>query len=44
MAPGLVVHVSSEDSEEFDVWAGATHRSALAPLVDLQVDWIRFDG
>lgn len=44
VAPGLVVHVSSEDGEEFDVWAGATHRSALAPLADLPVDWVRFDG
>ncbi|MFF2579841.1 hypothetical protein [Streptomyces goshikiensis] len=44
VAPGLVVHVSSEDGEEFDVWAGARHRSALAPLADLPVDWIRFDG
>ncbi|MER5757820.1 hypothetical protein [Streptomyces sp. NPDC002082] len=44
VAPGLVVHVSSKDGEEFDVWAGASHRSALAPLADLPVDWIRFDG
>lgn len=44
VAPGLVVHVSSEDGEEFEAWAGASHRSALAPLADLPVDWIRFDG
>ncbi|MFJ2223348.1 hypothetical protein ACIOFY_25310 [Streptomyces anulatus] len=44
VAPGLVVRVSSEDGEEFDVWAGAGHRSALAPLHNLPVDWIRFDG
>ncbi|MEU5658803.1 hypothetical protein ABZ802_24745 [Streptomyces sp. NPDC047737] len=44
VAPGLVVHVSSEDGEKFDAWAGASHRSALAPLADLPVDWIRFDG
>ncbi|MFE9170478.1 hypothetical protein ACFYNZ_13290 [Streptomyces kebangsaanensis] len=44
VAPGLVVHVSSEDGHEFDVWAGATHRSALDQLADLPVDWIRFDG
>ncbi|MGW6744514.1 hypothetical protein ACWGDX_27935 [Streptomyces sp. NPDC055025] len=43
-APGLVVHVSSEDGEAFDVWAGATHRSALDPPADLPVDWNRFDG
>ncbi|MFJ3832154.1 hypothetical protein ACIPWI_29895 [Streptomyces sp. NPDC090046] len=44
VAPGLVVHVSSGNSEEFNVRAGASHRSALAPLADLPVDWIRFDG
>ncbi|MFJ7496831.1 hypothetical protein ACIQZB_37915 [Streptomyces sp. NPDC097727] len=44
VAPGLVVHVSSEDGEAFDVWAGATHRSALNPLADLPIDWTRFDG
>ncbi|MFE4826258.1 hypothetical protein [Streptomyces sp. NPDC056672] len=44
VAPGLVMHVSSEDREAFDVWAGATHRSALDPLADLPVDWNRFDG
>ncbi|MFK0201763.1 hypothetical protein [Streptomyces lavendulae] len=44
VAPGLVVHVSSEDGEAFDVRAGASHRSALAPLADLPVDRIRFDG
>ncbi|WP_393063410.1 hypothetical protein [Streptomyces sp. LN549] len=44
VAPGLVVRVSSEGGEEFDVWAGATHRSALDPLADLPVDWTRFDG
>ncbi|MER6443721.1 hypothetical protein [Streptomyces venezuelae] len=44
VAPGLVVHVSTENGEEFDACAGATHRSALAPLADLPVDWFRFDG
>jgi hypothetical protein len=44
VAPGLVVHVSSEDGEEFEAWVGTSHRSALAPLADLPVDWIRFDG
>ncbi|MFE4256538.1 hypothetical protein ACFRU3_45415 [Streptomyces sp. NPDC056910] len=44
VAPGLVVRVSNEGGEEFDVWAGATHRSALEPLADLPVDWTRFDG
>ncbi|MEW2372544.1 hypothetical protein AB0940_24705 [Streptomyces sp. NPDC006656] len=44
VAPGLVLRVSSEDGEKFDAWAGATHRSALAPLADLPIDWISFDG
>ncbi|MFF8798121.1 hypothetical protein [Streptomyces globisporus] len=44
VAPGLVVRVSSEGGEDFDLWAGATHRSALDPLADLPVDWTRFDG
>ncbi|MFE7860203.1 hypothetical protein [Streptomyces sp. NPDC057403] len=44
VAPGLVVHVSSEDGEAFDAWAGATHRSALHPLADLPIEWSRFDG
>ncbi|MEV5920060.1 hypothetical protein AB0N42_20535 [Streptomyces pseudogriseolus] len=44
VAPGLVMHVSSEDGEAFHAWAGATHRSALNPLADLPVDWNRFDG
>ncbi|MFB7374806.1 hypothetical protein ACFC0D_33760 [Streptomyces sp. NPDC056222] len=44
VAPGLVVRVSSRDGEAFDVWAGATHRSALDPLAGLPVNWHRFDG
>ncbi|MER6523004.1 hypothetical protein ACFWHQ_38155 [Streptomyces sp. NPDC060334] len=44
VAPGLVMRVSTEDGEEFDAWGGATHRSALAPLADLPIDWKRFDG
>ncbi|MFI1355252.1 hypothetical protein ACH4TV_17025 [Streptomyces sp. NPDC020898] len=44
VAPGLVVRVSNAGGEEFDVWAGATHRSALDPLADLSVSWTRFDG
>lgn len=44
VAPGLVMRVGSEDGEEFDVWAGATHRSALSPLADLPIDWLHFDG
>ncbi|WP_369779857.1 hypothetical protein [Streptomyces sp. R33] len=44
VAPGLVMRVGSEDGEEFDAWAGATHRTALSPLADLPIDWLRFDG
>ncbi|MFD9409709.1 hypothetical protein ACFWBN_22210 [Streptomyces sp. NPDC059989] len=44
VAPGLVMYVSTEDGEEFDAWCGATHRSALAPLAELPIDWRRFDG
>ncbi|MCX5192493.1 hypothetical protein OOK31_01075 [Streptomyces sp. NBC_00249] len=44
VAPGLVVQVGTEDGEEFEVWAGASHRGALAPLAGLAVDWRRFDG
>ncbi|WP_042804597.1 hypothetical protein [Streptomyces sp. C] len=44
VAPGLVMHVSTEDGEEFEAWAGATDRSALAPLADVPIDWRRFDG
>ncbi|MFF9218032.1 hypothetical protein [Streptomyces viridosporus] len=45
MAPGLVLHVSDTAGDgSFSVWAGATHRSALAPLPDAAVDWIQFDG
>ncbi|MGP4090580.1 hypothetical protein [Streptomyces sp. KR55] len=45
VAPGLVLHVSDEEGENgFSARAGATHRSALAPLADAVIDWIRFDG
>ncbi|MEU6593825.1 hypothetical protein ABZ923_32210 [Streptomyces sp. NPDC046881] len=44
VAPGLVLHVSgSVDDNSFSVWAGATHRSALAPLADAAVEWNQFD-
>ncbi len=44
VAPGLVLHVSdSADDDSISVWAGATHRSALAPLTDAAVDWNQFD-
>ncbi|MEU9447647.1 hypothetical protein [Streptomyces sp. NPDC048277] len=45
VAPGLVLHVSDERGDAgFSVWAGATHRAALAPLGDTPLKWIRFDG
>ncbi|MET8166293.1 hypothetical protein ABZT34_18885 [Streptomyces sp. NPDC005329] len=44
VAPGLVLHVSgSADDDSFSVWAGATHRSALAPLANAAVEWNQFD-
>ncbi|MEU4169593.1 hypothetical protein AB0F46_22280 [Streptomyces sp. NPDC026665] len=45
VAPGLVLHVSDEGGDEgFSAWAGATHRSALAPLADVPIEWDKFDG
>lgn len=45
VAPGLVLHVSAERGDAgFSVWAGATHRAALAPLGGTLLKWIRFDG
>ncbi|WP_306371447.1 hypothetical protein [Nocardiopsis sp. CC223A] len=45
VAPGAVASVSPGRREgRFQVWAGASHRSALAPLRDLPVRWNRFDG
>ncbi|MCG8969075.1 hypothetical protein [Streptomyces sp. CL12-4] len=45
VAPGLVLYVAdSVDDGKFDVWAGATHRSALQALPESGVEWSRFDG
>ncbi|GAX53089.1 hypothetical protein AQJ27_26695 [Streptomyces olivochromogenes] len=44
VAPGLVLHVSDEGDNSFSIWAGATHRGALAPLADAAVEWTQFDG
>ncbi|MEV6161640.1 hypothetical protein AB0L71_06900 [Streptomyces sp. NPDC052052] len=44
VGPGLVMYVSREGNEEFGVWAGATHRSALDPLAEFPIEWTRFDG
>ncbi|MFE2263117.1 hypothetical protein [Streptomyces griseosporeus] len=45
VAPGIVLHVSDGwEAGEFDVWAGATHRSALQALLGADVDWVGFDG
>ncbi|MEU1620076.1 hypothetical protein ABZ479_22585 [Streptomyces sp. NPDC005722] len=44
-APGLVMHVSNGwEDNQFTAWAGATHRSALAPLAHIDIDWLRYDG
>jgi hypothetical protein len=32
------------DDGTFDLWAGATHRSALQALPESDVKWSRFDG
>ncbi|WP_431959113.1 hypothetical protein [Actinacidiphila sp. bgisy160] len=45
VAPGLVMHVSNGwEDNQFTAWAGATHRSALAPLAHMDIDWLRYDG
>ncbi|MFD8201196.1 hypothetical protein [Streptomyces sp. NPDC059701] len=45
VAPGLVLYVAdSLDDGKFDLWAGATHRSALQTLPESNVEWISFDG
>ncbi|MGW1874655.1 hypothetical protein [Streptomyces sp. NPDC001975] len=45
VAPGLVLHVSDQRGDAgFSVWAGATHRAALALLGGTPLKWIRFDG
>ncbi|MCX5526192.1 hypothetical protein OG342_25620 [Streptomyces bobili] len=45
VAPGLILHVSDPAGDDsFSVWAGATHRSALAPLADIVIEWNQFDG
>lgn len=45
VAPGLVMYLSDEGADHgIDVWAGATHRSALQPLLNADVEWSRFDG
>lgn len=45
VASGLILHVSGPAGDDsFSVWAGATHRSALAPLADAAIEWNQFDG
>ncbi|MGW3665583.1 hypothetical protein [Streptomyces sp. NPDC005141] len=44
VAPGLVLHISDEGDDSFSIWAGATDRSALAPLAEAAVEWAQFDG
>ena len=42
--PGLVMHAGEGDGDGFSAWAGALHRSVLAPLATVGVTWTRFDG
>ncbi|MGY3202998.1 hypothetical protein [Streptomyces sp. TE5632] len=45
VAPGLVAAIGDGwENGTFDVTVGATHRQALAPLVDVPVNWSGFDG
>ncbi|PWI11436.1 hypothetical protein DIZ27_05160 [Streptomyces sp. NWU339] len=45
VAPGLVAAIGDGwENGTFDVTVGATHRQALAPLVDVPVTWSGFDG
>lgn len=45
VAPGLVLSVSDALNDgKFDLWAGATHRSALQALPEFDAVWLRFDG
>jgi hypothetical protein len=44
VAPGLVMYVGEGDNDGFSAWAGALHRSVLAPLATVDVKWTRFDG
>ncbi|MFE1203674.1 hypothetical protein ACFW5V_18500 [Streptomyces sp. NPDC058762] len=45
VAPGLVLYVSDALNDgKFDLWAGATHRSALLALPEFDAEWLRFDG
>ncbi|MFI6938521.1 hypothetical protein ACIBI4_04555 [Streptomyces sp. NPDC050418] len=44
VAPGLVMHIGRSDDEQFEIWAGAAHRSALLALADSDIDWNTFDG
>lgn len=45
VAPGLVLYVSDALGDgKFNLWAGATHRSALQALPKIDAEWLRFDG
>ncbi|MFF0390763.1 hypothetical protein ACFYS8_19045 [Kitasatospora sp. NPDC004615] len=46
VGPGIVAGVSPSyfNEDEVDVWIGARHRSALHPLLELGLQWQRFDG
>ncbi|GHB54649.1 hypothetical protein GCM10010377_52240 [Streptomyces viridiviolaceus] len=45
VAPGLVLYLGDAvEVGKFDLWAGATRRSALQALAESDVKWSRFDG
>ncbi|MFE5867040.1 hypothetical protein ACFQ6V_00145 [Streptomyces roseifaciens] len=42
VAPGLVAHIHDRGNDEVAVWISAVHRSALAPLGELDLPWRSF--
>ena len=44
IAPGMIVAVDQAAEEHCNISIGATHRSVLRPLADLDISWSGFDG
>lgn len=44
VAPGLIAAGGHDGEDSCHFWLGASHRSALSKLADLDVTWQRFDG
>lgn len=44
VGPGVVVLVGADDTDWYEVYIGARHRSLLRRLRKLALDWERFDG